>query len=52
MVREKPLRATDIRLRKKKSLQPWDILILKGDFKDSDMKKLFFVASGVSDHML
>ena len=50
---EEPLRVTDIQLTaKKKSLQQWDMRILKGDFKDSNMRKLVFGASGVCDHML
>jgi hypothetical protein len=52
MAGKKTLRVTDIQLTKKKSLQPWDMRILKGDFKDSNMRKLVFGDSGVSDHML
>lgn len=52
MAGKKTLRITDIQLTEKKSLQPWDMRALKGDLKDSNMRKLVFGASGGSDHML
>jgi len=52
MAGKKPLRITDIQLTEKNPFSRGICVYLWGDLKDSEMRKLVFGASGVSDHML